>query len=90
MPINSIEFDRFLSESSEKPEWIIMNPSVWTGYWDIKPIPIPIRVIAKWLGKLIHNRAIMWVGLPLYWVDGLSSYFPDVEANFVEDEYAKK
>ena len=65
------DFDRFLSESNTPPEWIIMHPSVWSGFWSIKPIPKPIKRVFRFLGRKLKNRHMYWIGLPLFWVDGM-------------------
>lgn len=89
--MNSIDLDKLLSDTTTHPEWIIMNPSVWNGYWDTKSIPSYIRHPFRLLGKLLRNKYLYWIGLPIYWVDGLKLYYPDayvsIELINIEDAH---
>jgi hypothetical protein len=71
------EFDRFLSDGSAKPKWVYMSPWIWNGYWAIKPINPFVRFMGRRLGRLLHNKYIYWVGLPLYWVGGFKDAYPN-------------
>jgi len=70
---SSMEFDKFLSGACVKPEWIIVHPKIWNGYWYIDGKSM-FSSIYKWLGRKLHSRRIFWLGLRLVWVNGLRYY----------------
>lgn len=69
------EFDRFLSEVSEKPNWIKMHPLTWNGFWYIKPHSLFWGRVFRKLGRLLKSRRIYWLGLPIVWLEGYKEYF---------------
>ena len=71
------EFDRFLSENSNKPELIIMHPSIWNGYWSMKRRPKFVSVLFRFLGRRMKSKRLYWIGLSIYWVEGLKKEFSE-------------
>lgn len=74
-----VSFDKFLAVSSSRPEWVIVHPDIWNGYWRIKKLSPAIRYFGKLLGKILHIRWLLWLGMPLYWERGLKECFPQFE-----------
>lgn len=74
---NAKDFDTFLSDNSLRPDHIIMHPSVWNGYWSIAKRPRWVSNFFKRLGRLLGSRKIYWIGMSLYWVDGLKTMLPE-------------
>lgn len=70
------DFDKFLSDNSVVPEWVFMHPSVWNGYWSVIKRPRWFKVF-KAIGRIMRNRRVYWLGLSIYWVDGLKTVFPE-------------
>ncbi len=68
-------FDKFLSEASVSPEWIIVHPKIYNGYWSIKAYPTWFRRLFRILGRKLHNKYLYWIGLPIYWETGLRDLF---------------
>lgn len=70
------DFDKLLSENSVVPEWVLIHPSIWNGYWSIIKRPNCFRIFRK-AGRLFRSRRLYWLGLSIYWTDGLKNFFPE-------------
>lgn len=60
-----------LTRKVKNMEWAaFLNPRIVYGYWRVKRSFRPLR----WLGRLIHNRRIYWLGFQVQWQPGLNSW----------------
>lgn len=71
------DFDRFLSENCVKPEYILVHSLIWNGFWAIKRRPRIVSNIFRRIGRKLKSKRIYWIGLPIYWVEGIKIYFPE-------------
>lgn len=72
--MNVHQFDKFLSDNREIPTLVFMHPSIWNGYWAIKKRTKFVSSMFRFLGKKLKSRRVYWLGLSLYWVDGLKDW----------------
>jgi hypothetical protein len=71
------EMDKFLSENSTKPNWILAHPDVIWGYFFKKRVSRLRCVFFTRLGRLTRNKYIYWIGFPVVFIEGLSGFLVD-------------
>jgi len=71
------EFDKFLAKDYQRPEFVFVHPRIWNDHIAIKPIPLFIRKLGRFLGRKFGNKYLYWIGIPVYWEKGLKSVLED-------------